>query len=78
MSILSLPLPYLHHGLIPQKDFCFIGNIHDEVQAEVLEKYAELVGKTIAEAITKAGKHFNWRCPVTAGYDIGDSWKDTH
>ena len=30
------------------------------------------------EAIEKAGKHFNLRCPLTGEYKVGENWSETH
>ena len=59
-------------------DFKFVGNIHDEIQAEVKTEHAEAFGKLAAYAIAKAGRDFKLRCPLAGGYDIGTTWKDTH
>lgn len=59
-------------------DFMFVGNIHDEIQSEVLEDHAERFGKCASFSIAKAGRDFNLRCPLAGGYDIGNSWAETH
>lgn len=70
------------HGLIPfgegGDDYEWVGNIHDELQAEVKEEHAKLVGETIRQGIQKAGEAFNLRCPMDGEYDIGSSWAETH
>lgn len=53
-------------------------NIHDEVQLSALKEEADEVGKIAAEAITRAGEHFNFRCPLAGDYDIGQNWSETH
>ena len=55
-----------------------VGNIHDEVQMEVLEKDAENAGYLMVESIKAAGVAFNMRCPLDGEYKIGMSWADTH
>ncbi len=62
------------HGL----DYEFVGNIHDEMQAEVAAKDAEAFGKLAAYSIVRAGKTLNLRCPLAAEYQIGDNWSETH
>ena len=59
-------------------NFRFVGNIHDEIQAEVKTEHAEAFGKLAAYSIAKAGRDFKLRCPLAGGYDIGTTWKDTH
>lgn len=65
-------------GLVPGVDYEFVLNIHDEVQAEVLEAHAELVGQTIRQSIIDAGVHFKMRCPLDGEYKIGNTWAETH
>jgi DNA polymerase I-like protein with 3'-5' exonuclease and polymerase domains len=44
-------------------DYNFIGNIHDEVQSEVVADQAEKYGWLAVECLKAAGVHFNLRCP---------------
>ena len=59
-------------------DYRFVGNIHDEVQAEVRTEHAERFGKLAAYAICRAGEELNLRCPLAGSYDIGITWAETH
>ena len=59
-------------------DFKLVGNIHDEIQAEVAEEHAEVFGKMAVSAIIGAGEQLNMRCPQNGEYKIGTSWADTH
>lgn len=56
----------------------FVGNIHDEIQAEIhvddTVKYSILAER----AITKAGEALGLRCPLRGTAKIGDSWAETH
>lgn len=65
-------------GLKPGIDYEFVGNIHDEIQLECLPDLTEMVGKTIVQAIENSTTHFNFKCPLTGEYKIGDSWAETH
>ena len=65
-------------GLVPGMDYEFVANIHDEFQLEVSEEHAELVGHAAVMAIEEAGKHFNFKCPLTGSYATGYTWKETH
>ena len=56
----------------------FVANVHDEWQMETLPEIAELVGRTAADAIVRAGEHFNLRCPLAGSFDIGPNWASTH
>lgn len=59
-------------------DYKFVGNIHDEIQAEVAEHHVEAYGNLAAWSIQEAGRQLNLRCPLAGGYQVGDSWRDTH
>lgn len=59
-------------------DFKFVGNIHDEIQTEVLEAHAEKFGRLAAYSIVRAGAHLNLRCPMAGKYQIGNTWLETH
>ena len=59
-------------------DYRMVGNIHDEVQMEVLDKDAENAGYLMVESIKAAGVAFDMRCPLDGEYKIGLSWADTH
>ena len=65
-------------GLVPGTDYEFLANVHDEWQLEAEPEVAELVGKTAAEAIKKAGDKLGFKCPLAGNYEIGGSWKDCH
>ena len=62
------------HGL----DGWFVGNIHDEIQSEVLAAHAEKFGQLAAYSIVRAGEHLKLRCPMAGKYQIGNSWLETH
>ena len=59
-------------------DYRFIGNIHDEVQAEVAEAQAEKYGWLAVECLKAAGLEFNLRCPLDGEYKVGTTWAETH
>jgi len=52
--------------------------VHDEVQFECEEAYADQLGKVLAAAAQTAGETLGMRVPVEAEYKIGDTWYDTH
>jgi DNA polymerase I-like protein with 3'-5' exonuclease and polymerase domains len=64
--------------LQPGKDYEFVGNIHDEWQIDAKPDYAQAVGERAAQAIADAGKHFNSRCELSGGFDVGSNWAETH
>ena len=59
-------------------DYKFVANVHDEMQLEVEEGFADLVGKLGVKAIQEAGLHFNMRCPLDGEYKVGNNWRETH
>jgi DNA polymerase I-like protein with 3'-5' exonuclease and polymerase domains len=63
---------------VPGVDYEFMLNIHDEWQIECRPEIAEYIGKSGAWAIEQAGKHFNFRCPLSGSYSVGNNWADTH
>jgi len=59
-------------------DYKFIGNIHDEVQAEVSEEQAEKYGWLAVECLKAAGVEYALRCPLDGEYKVGTTWAETH
>jgi len=65
-------------GYVPGLDYEFVATVHDEVQIECRPEIAEVVGKTAAEAIRKAGEKLGFKCSLAGNYEIGESWAKTH
>jgi DNA polymerase I-like protein with 3'-5' exonuclease and polymerase domains len=59
-------------------DYKFVGNIHDEFQAEVIAHQAEQFGKLAVASIVAAGIELGLRCPLDGDYAIGNNWAETH
>ena len=59
-------------------DYKFIGNIHDEIQSEVVTEQAEKFGWLAVECIKAAGLSFQLRCPLDGEYKVGSTWAETH
>jgi DNA polymerase I-like protein with 3'-5' exonuclease and polymerase domains len=53
-------------------------HVHDEVQLEVKESQAELVGQLAVSAMIHAGKQFKIHCPMDGEYKLGNNWAETH
>lgn len=68
----------LKETLVAGVDYEFVANVHDEFQIECLPQHAEHIGKTCVKALQLAGEHFEFACPITGEYVIGNSWRDTH
>jgi DNA polymerase I-like protein with 3'-5' exonuclease and polymerase domains len=67
----------LSHGW--DGDYCFCAWSHDEVQIACRnDEIAELVMKLATECVTKAGEHFNFRCPLAGEAKKGKHWGETH
>lgn len=66
------------HGLVPDKDYEYVANVHDEFQIEARANHAEKIGRFAAEAIRLAGESFNLRCPLAGDFAVGNNWKETH
>ena len=60
------------------REYSFVGNIHDEFQAEVKPDLAETYGELAIKAIQAAGKDLKLNCPMDGEYKIGKSWAETH
>ena len=59
-------------------DVTFVGNIHDEVQAEVAEHDIVGYNSSVDEAFAEATKFLKLRCPLAGEVKAGETWADTH
>ena len=59
-------------------DFKLIGNIHDEIQTQVIEKDAVRFGELAVRAMVNAGIELNMNCPLDGEAKIGSNWYETH
>jgi DNA polymerase I-like protein with 3'-5' exonuclease and polymerase domains len=59
-------------------DVTFVGNIHDEVQAEVAEDWIEWYNNTVLWAFEKATEFLQLRCPLAGEVQVGEDWSQTH
>lgn len=61
------------------KDYAFCAWSHDEVQIACrTPEIAKEVAEIATYSVTKAGEHFNFRCPTAGESKIGKTWADTH
>lgn len=65
-------------GLHEWSDFSFVANVHDEFQLEVTPDKAERVGQLACDAISRAGEHYRFRCPLAGQSKTGPTWAATH
>tara|TARA_R110000772_G_scaffold106461_10_gene208490 strand:- start:902 stop:1891 length:990 start_codon:yes stop_codon:yes gene_type:complete len=56
----------------------FVGNIHDEIQADVREDQVEHYKTLALEAMKEAGEFYKLKIPMVGDVSIGDSWDETH
>jgi len=83
--VMKKALSITHHKLLDEGlqydyDFWYCSNSHDEIQTAVRDfgGMTEFVGRITARAITEAGEHFSFNCPLSGEYKIGLNWAETH
>jgi DNA polymerase-1 len=52
--------------------------VHDEVQIEAAETYAEEIKQIVIDSAAQAGVDLSFRCPVAAEGKYGKNWFETH
>lgn len=66
------------HATRHELNFKFVGNIHDEIQAEVLTQNVHSYGALAVKCLKLAGEHFKLNCPLDGEYKVGNNWAETH
>jgi DNA polymerase I-like protein with 3'-5' exonuclease and polymerase domains len=66
------------YAILWNLDYYFVGNIHDEVQAEVRRSQADKYGRLAVSCLEAAGIELGLKCRLTGEYQVGESWADTH
>lgn len=67
----------LKHGW--DGDYAFCAWVHDECQIACrTPEVAALVAELATATVTKAGEHFNLRCPLAGDAKVGTNWAETH
>jgi len=59
-------------------DYKIVGNIHDEIQIQVLETQAETVAKICEDTFSDVTDRLNFRCKLEGEAKIGNNWSETH
>lgn len=59
-------------------DVTFVGNIHDEVQAEVAEEWITWYNNAVHKAFSDTNKFLKLRCPLAGEVNVGQTWAETH
>jgi DNA polymerase-1 len=65
-------------GLIHERDYSFVANIHDEIQAIVKKELVHEYGPLAADSIVLAGQRLGFRCPLAGEWKAGRNWAETH
>jgi DNA polymerase-1 len=65
-------------GWVHGREYGFVGNIHDEFQAEVRDDLAQQYADLSARAIREASRRLNCVVLQEGDYSIGQSWAETH
>lgn len=65
-------------GRVFGKDYAFVANVHDELQAEAKKELADELGRSLVECFRLAGEHFNFRVRIDGEYKVGANWRETH
>ncbi len=60
------------------RDYAFVLNVHDEIQAEVLPEFVETYSQLAVKSIQEAGEYYGFNCPLDGDAKVGDNWRDTH
>lgn len=65
-------------GYIWGVDYAQVAHVHDEVQLIARKEIADAIGQEAVKSFQKAGEYYNFRCPITGEYKVGNDWADTH
>lgn len=65
-------------GLTYDVDYTRCAYVHDEVQLSVVPAEVDRVKAILEAAAPEAGKYYNFRVPIAASADHGETWAATH
>ena len=65
-------------GLTYDVDYTRCAYVHDEVQLSVIPAEVDRVKTLLEAAAPEAGRYYNFRVPITAVADHGETWASTH
>lgn len=65
-------------GLKIHRDYNFTLNVHDEVQAEVLEDKVQLYSECAQRAVDRVNEFFKLNCKLQIDIKVGKSWAECH
>lgn len=59
-------------------DVLWVGDIHDEFQADVLLEHVEPFREICTQAFKQAGEYYKYKLPIECDSKVGFSWAQTH
>jgi DNA polymerase I-like protein with 3'-5' exonuclease and polymerase domains len=65
-------------GLTYNVDYTRCAYVHDEQQLSVVPQEVDRVKLLLENSAPEAGRYYNFRVPITATADHGDTWSSTH
>ncbi len=65
-------------GLTYNIDYTRCAYVHDEQQLSVVPQEVDRVKSLLENSAPEAGRYYNFRVPITASADHGESWASTH
>jgi DNA polymerase-1 len=65
-------------GYISGVDYVQVAHVHDEVQLIARKEIADEVGRAAVKSFQLAGEYFDFKCPITGEFKVGNNWADTH
>ena len=77
-ALIVLDKALQQHGYTPGHEYEFVGNIHDEAQAEIQPHIKDTYQEYALACLPTAGKLLRLHCPLATEVSFGASWKDTH
>lgn len=68
----------IRRGYVWGTHWAFMAWVHDEFQGWADPEIAEEFGEVMVWAFEEAGRFYDFRCPITGEYKVGDNWYETH
>ena len=65
-------------GLTYNVDYTRCAYVHDEQQLSVVPQEVDRIKLLLENSAPEAGRYYNFRVPITASADHGDTWASTH
>lgn len=60
------------------KDFVFLGFIHDEIQVAARDEHADAIKEIMVQEARAAGSAYGFRVRLDSEAKVGQNWRDTH